>query len=178
MDGCEFFEFQMHIPFDQRFVYLDRWRQAVPNRTQTAAAMDYDEALQSVLNRGLRNSTSAYFCLHESKLYLSPHLTNMPIYSGLFTVVSHLLILGALNIYGDVCHWASFSSPLSHGPEWALTFSYSSSDFLLNLLVLLFHILNSGMSDSGLLLHLFEVTAGFLNRVGHQTAHEKVATYL
>ena len=24
MDGCEFFEFQMHIPFDQRFVYLDR----------------------------------------------------------------------------------------------------------------------------------------------------------
>ena len=24
MDGCEFLEFQMHISFGQRFVYLDR----------------------------------------------------------------------------------------------------------------------------------------------------------
>lgn len=53
----------------------------------------------------------------------------------------------------------------------------SSSDFLSNLLVLLLRILNAGMSDSGLLAHLSEATAGSLNGVGHSTAYEEVATY-
>ena len=47
----------------------------------------------------------------------------------------------------------------------------SSSDSLSNLLlVLLLRILNSGISDSGLLAHLSEATAGLLNGVGHSTA--------
>ncbi|XP_006464180.1 hypothetical protein AGABI2DRAFT_75124 [Agaricus bisporus var. bisporus H97] len=80
----------------------------------------------------------------------------VPIYSGLFTAVSHPLILRALYIDGA---------------------AYHSSDFLSNLLVLLLRILNSGISDSGLLAHLSEATAGSLNGVGHSTAYEEIATY-
>ncbi|KAK7443986.1 hypothetical protein VKT23_015383 [Stygiomarasmius scandens] len=80
----------------------------------------------------------------------------VPIYSGLFTSVSHPLILRALYIDGD---------------------AYHSSDFLSNLLVLLLRVLNCGLSDSGLLAHLSEVTAGSLNGVGHSTAYEELATF-
>jgi len=45
-------------------------------------------------------------------------------------------------------------------------------------LVLLIRILNSGISDSGLLEHLSEATAGSLNGVGHSTAYEELATYM
>ncbi|KAK2463904.1 hypothetical protein APHAL10511_004076 [Amanita phalloides] len=80
----------------------------------------------------------------------------VPLYSGVFTAASHPLILRALYIDGDAHH---------------------SSDFLANLLVLLLRIFNSGMSDSGLLVHLSEATAGSLNGVGHSTAYEEIATY-
>ena len=53
----------------------------------------------------------------------------------------------------------------------------SSSDFLSNLLVLLLRVMNSGLSDSGLLAHLSEVTAGSLIGVGHSTAYEELACY-
>ncbi|KAF8324814.1 hypothetical protein F5887DRAFT_1165414 [Amanita rubescens] len=50
-----------------------------------------------------------------------------------------------------------------------------SSDFLANLLV---HIVNSGISDSGLLAHLSEATADSLIRgVGHSTPYEEIETY-
>ncbi|KAF8631498.1 hypothetical protein AX15_002364 [Amanita polypyramis BW_CC] len=80
----------------------------------------------------------------------------VPIYSGVFTAASHPLILRALYIDGD---------------------AYYSSDFLAYLLVLLLRILNSNISDSGLLTHLSEATAGSLNGVGHSKAYEEVATY-
>ncbi|GLB45672.1 hypothetical protein LshimejAT787_2600050 [Lyophyllum shimeji] len=80
----------------------------------------------------------------------------VPLYSGLFTAASHPLILRALYIDGD---------------------AYHSSDFLSNLLVLLLRILNSGISDSGLTVHLSEATAGSLSGVGHSTAYEELATY-
>jgi hypothetical protein len=80
----------------------------------------------------------------------------VPLYSGLFTAASHPLILRALYIDGD---------------------AYHSSDFLSNLLVLLLRVLNAGLSDSGLLAHLSEATAGSLNGVGHSTAYEEIATY-
>ncbi|KAJ6604479.1 hypothetical protein DFH09DRAFT_1122837 [Mycena vulgaris] len=80
----------------------------------------------------------------------------VPIYSGLFTAASHPLILRALYIDGD---------------------AYHSSDFLSNLLVLLLRVLNSGLSDSGLLAHLSEATAGSLNGIGHSTAYEEISTY-
>ncbi|KAF8801748.1 hypothetical protein BYT27DRAFT_7226663 [Phlegmacium glaucopus] len=80
----------------------------------------------------------------------------VPLYSGLFTAASHPLILRALYIDGD---------------------AYHSSDFLSNLLVLLLRILNSGISDSGLIAHLSEATAGSLIGVGHSTAYEELTTF-
>ncbi|KAL0580872.1 hypothetical protein V5O48_001164 [Marasmius crinis-equi] len=80
----------------------------------------------------------------------------VPIYSGLFTSASHPLILRALYIDGD---------------------AYTSSDFLSNLLVLLLRVLNCGLSDSGLLAHLSDVTAGTLSGVGHSTAYEELSNY-
>jgi hypothetical protein len=53
----------------------------------------------------------------------------------------------------------------------------SSSDFLSNLLVLLLRVKNVGLSDSGLLTHLSEATAGSLNGIGHSSAYEELATY-
>ncbi|KAI9435431.1 hypothetical protein H4582DRAFT_1969343 [Lactarius indigo] len=80
----------------------------------------------------------------------------VPLYSGLFTAASHPLILRALYIDGDVYH---------------------SSDFLSNLLILLLRVMNVGLSDSGLLTHLSEATAGSLSGIGHSTAYEELATY-
>ncbi|KAF8890949.1 hypothetical protein BD779DRAFT_1437942 [Infundibulicybe gibba] len=95
---------------------------------------------------------------HGTKLVYVASLNDqvVPIYSGLFTAISHPLILRALYIDGD---------------------AYHSSDFLSNLLVLLLRVLNSGISDSGLLAHLSEATAGSLNGVGHSTAYEELGTY-
>ena len=99
----------------------------------------------------------------------------VPIYSGVFTAASHPLILRALYIDGDayqcVFHCVIMSSLI------LIYIGNSSSDFLANLLVLLLRILNSGISDSGLLAHLSEATAGSLSGVGHSTAYEEIATY-
>ncbi|KZV69431.1 hypothetical protein PENSPDRAFT_686408 [Peniophora sp. CONT] len=80
----------------------------------------------------------------------------VPIYSGIFTAASHPLILRALYIDGD---------------------AYHSTDFLTNLLVLLTRILNAGLPDSGLALHLSEATAGSLSGIGHSTAYEEAGVY-
>jgi hypothetical protein len=55
--------------------------------------------------------------------------------------------------------------------------SLDSLDFLSNLLVLLLRMLNSGIPDSGLLVHLSAATVDSLNGVGHSIAYEEVATY-
>ncbi|KAF4568665.1 hypothetical protein EYR36_010678 [Pleurotus pulmonarius] len=95
---------------------------------------------------------------HQVKMVYVASLNDqvVPIYSGLFTSASHPLILRALYIDGD---------------------AYHSSDFLSNLLVLLLRIMNSGLSDGGLLTHLSEATAGSLNGVGHSTAYEEQAVF-
>ncbi|KIK65422.1 hypothetical protein GYMLUDRAFT_38877 [Collybiopsis luxurians FD-317 M1] len=95
---------------------------------------------------------------NETKMVYVASLNDqvVPIYSGLFTSASHPLILRALYIDGD---------------------AYNSSDFLTNLLVLLLRVLNCGLSDSGLLAHLSEVTAGSLNGIGHSTAYEELSTF-
>lgn len=67
-----------------------------------------------------------------------------------------------------------FIQPTSAHVELLL---HRSSDFLSNLLVLLLRVMNSGISDSGLLAHLSEATAGSLNGVGHSTVYEELATY-
>ncbi|KAH9479021.1 hypothetical protein JR316_0007595 [Psilocybe cubensis] len=52
-----------------------------------------------------------------------------------------------------------------------------SSDFLCALLILLLHIRNAGLPDSGPLAHLSEATAGSLSGIGHSTAYEEEAYY-
>ncbi|KAH9914284.1 uncharacterized protein B0H18DRAFT_887247 [Fomitopsis serialis] len=95
---------------------------------------------------------------HGAKIVYIASLNDqvVPIYSGLFTAASHPRILRALYIDGD---------------------AYHSSDFLTNLLVLLIRILNAGLSDGGLLLHLSEATAGTLSGIGHSTVYEELATF-
>ncbi|KAF9021618.1 hypothetical protein BDZ89DRAFT_1019443 [Hymenopellis radicata] len=95
---------------------------------------------------------------HGTKMVYIASLNDqvVPMYSGLFTSASHPLILRALYMDGDAFH---------------------SSDFLSNLLVLLIRILNSDLSDSGLISLLSEATAGSLNGVGHSTAYEEIGTY-
>lgn len=102
----------------------------------------------------------------------------VPLYSGLFTAVSHPLILRALYIDGDVYQCVFGFLRNGFVPEIAdATHASSSSDFLSNLLVLLLRVMNVGLSDSGLLAHLSEATAGSLNGIGHSTAYEELATY-
>ncbi|KZP32722.1 hypothetical protein FIBSPDRAFT_722375 [Athelia psychrophila] len=95
---------------------------------------------------------------HKTKMVYVASLNDqvVPIYSGLFTTASHPLILRAMYIDGD---------------------AYQSSDFLSNLIVLLLRVMNAGISDSGLLAHLSEATAGSLNGIGHSTAYEELSTY-
>ena len=104
----------------------------------------------------------------------------VPLYSGLFTAASHPLILRALYIDGDAYQYVSDSTKKKRiMPKITVTSSpdCSSSDFLSNLLVLLLRVMNVGLSDSGLLTHLSEATAGSLNGIGHSKAYEELATY-
>jgi hypothetical protein len=116
-----------------------------------------------------------WFLVRFSPLPILPFLPSTidQVYSGLFITATHPLILRALYIDGDayqcVCVFlACYISFIE---------SDRSSDFLSNLLVLLLRVLNSGISDSGLLTHLSEATAGSLNGVGHSTVYEELATY-
>lgn len=75
-----------------------------------------------------------------------------------------------------VTHISAFTFFLQPLPN-SCFINVSSSDFLSNLLVLLIRIMNAGLSDSGLLAHLSEATAGTLSGIGHSTAYEEPATY-
>ncbi|KAI9507304.1 hypothetical protein F5148DRAFT_981590 [Russula earlei] len=109
--------------------------------------------VSKVYVRALRNVVD-----HGVKMVYIASLNDqvVPLYSGLFTAASHPLILRALYVDGD---------------------AYHSSDFLSNLLVLLLRVMNVGLSDSGLLTHLSEATAGSLNGIGHSKAYEELGTY-
>lgn len=113
--------------------------------TSSEVSKNYVKALRNVVDHGVK---MVYIASLNDQV--------VPLYSGLFTAVSHPLILRAVYIDGDVYH---------------------SSDFLSNLLVLLLRVMNVGLSDSGLLTHLSEATAGSLNGIGHSTAYEELATY-
>jgi len=95
----------------------------------------------------------------------------------LFTAASHPLILRALYIDGDAYQYVF--GLLENVSCLKIYFfrGSSTSDFLSNLLVLLLRVMNAGLSDSGLLTHLSEATAGSLNGIGHSKAYEELATY-
>ena len=91
-------------------------------------------------------------------------------YAGLFTTVSHPLILRpALHIDGDAYQYVIYVSYLNNVDRMPQFFRPP-----LNLLI---RILNSGIPDSGLIAHLSEATAGSLIGVGHSTAYEELTTF-
>lgn len=126
---------------------------------ESAAArelFDFQDSESSVSQAYVKALSSVLH--HEIKFTYIASMNDqvVPIYSGAFTTAAHPLILRALYIDGD---------------------AYNSSDFLSNLLVLLFKIRNAGLDDGGLITHLSEATAGSLSGVGHSTAYEEPATY-
>jgi len=152
--------------------------------TESAASKSYITALRHVLDNGV--------CLFQ-KAELRSRLNSNGSFAGKNGVCRFDERSSGADLFWFVhCHLTSvdITSPLhwrwciSVGLFWLLcsiSLTYvcsSSSDFLSNLLVLLIRILNSGISDSGLLEHLSEATAGSLNGVGHSTAYEELATYM
>ncbi|KAG2110079.1 hypothetical protein BD769DRAFT_1365241 [Suillus cothurnatus] len=133
------------LPYIQYFESIAARELFEFQNTDNQISRDYVKALKNVLDNGVK---MVYIASLNDQV--------VGLYSGLFTSVSHPLILRALYIDGD---------------------AYHSSDFLSNLLVLLLRIRNAGLSDGGLLAHLSESTAGSLNGVGHSTAYEETATY-
>jgi hypothetical protein len=133
------------LPYIQYFESIAARELFEFQNTDSQISRDYVKALKNVLDNGVK---MVYIASLNDQV--------VGLYSGLFTSVSHPLILRALYIDGD---------------------AYHSSDFLSNLLVLLLRIRNAGLSDGGLLAHLSESTAGSLNGVGHSTAYEETATY-
>ena len=150
--------------------------------TESQVSKSYVRALGNVLDHGVCPSCALWSCsrlltLHcdQTKIVYIASLNDqvVPMYSGLFTAVSHPLILRALYIDGDAYKYVVFLPPIR-----LVIIPRSSSDFLSNLLTLLIRILNSGLSDSGLLAHLSEATAGSLNGVGHSTVYEEIENYM
>lgn len=133
------------LPYIQYFESIAARELFEFQNTDSQISRDYVKALRNVLDNGVK---MVYIASLNDQV--------VGLYSGLFTSVTHPLILRALYIDGD---------------------AYHSSDFLSNLLVLLLRIRNAGLSDGGLLAHLSESTAGSLNGVGHSTAYEETATY-
>ncbi|KAG1831695.1 hypothetical protein F4604DRAFT_1603759 [Suillus subluteus] len=133
------------LPYIQYFESIAARELFEFQNTDSQISRDYVNALKNVLDNGVK---MVYIASLNDQV--------VGLYSGLFTSVTHPLILRALYIDGD---------------------AYHSSDFLSNLLVLLLRIRNAGLSDGGLLAHLSESTAGSLNGVGHSTAYEETATY-
>lgn len=133
------------LPYIQYFESIAARELFEFQNTDNQISRDYVNALKNVLDNGVK---MVYIASLNDQV--------VGLYSGLFTSVTHPLILRALYIDGD---------------------AYHSSDFLSNLLVLLLRIRNAGLSDGGLLAHLSESTAGSLNGVGHSTAYEETATY-
>ncbi|KAG1763910.1 hypothetical protein EV702DRAFT_1205315 [Suillus placidus] len=133
------------LPYIQYFESIAARELFEFQNTDSQISRDYVKALRNVLDNRVK---MVYIASLNDQV--------VGLYSGLFTSVTHPLILRALYIDGD---------------------AYHSSDFLSNLLVLLLRIRNAGLSDGGLLAHLSESTAGSLNGVGHSTAYEETATY-
>ncbi|KAF9649139.1 hypothetical protein BDM02DRAFT_3155438 [Thelephora ganbajun] len=137
-----------------RYLKLSSFIQPYIQYFENAAAQEIFE-FQNTDNAVSREYVKALSNImhHGTKMVYVASLNDqvVPIYSGIFATADHPRILRALYIDGD---------------------AYHSSDFLSNLLVLLLRIMNAGLSDSGLLTHLSEATAGSLSGVGHSSVYE------
>lgn len=80
----------------------------------------------------------------------------VPLYSALFSGVSHPAILRAVYIDSD---------------------AFRTSDFLANLIVFAIRLRNAGLSDHDLVYHVSEALAGALTGVGHSKIYEEEDVY-
>ena len=80
----------------------------------------------------------------------------VPLYSALFSGVSHPGILRAVYIDSD---------------------AFRTSDFLANLIVFSIRLRNAGLSDHDLVYHVSEALAGALTGVGHSKIYEEENVY-
>ncbi|GJN87541.1 hypothetical protein Rhopal_000495-T1 [Rhodotorula paludigena] len=112
---------------------------------ESVSAIKFLEALRLILNAGVKVTSVG-----------SINDQVVPLYSALFSGVSHPGILRAVYIDSD---------------------AFRTSDFLANLVVFSARLRNAGLSDHDLVYHVSEALAGALTGVGHSTIYEEEDVY-
>ncbi|GAA6014204.1 hypothetical protein JCM10207_006131 [Rhodosporidiobolus poonsookiae] len=113
---------------------------------ESVAAIKFVESLRLVLNAGVK--LTAIGSINDQVV---------PLYSALFSGVSHPSILRAVYIDSD---------------------AFRASDFLANLVIFCARLRNAGLSDHDLAYHLSEALAGALTGVGHSKIYEEEEVFL
>ncbi|GAA5919024.1 hypothetical protein JCM1841_002700 [Sporobolomyces salmonicolor] len=108
---------------------------------ESVVAMKFLESLRLILNAGIKMTVVG-----------SINDQVVPLYSSLFSGVSHPSILRAVYIDSD---------------------AFRTSDFLANLVVFSARLRNAGLSDHDLVYHVSEALAGALTGVGHSKIYEE-----
>lgn len=128
------------------------WVESAPARElfdfqnpESVAAIKFLEALRIILHAGVKITTIG--SLNDQVV---------PLYSALFSGVSHPGILRAVYIDSD---------------------AFRTSDFLANLIVFSIRLRNAGLSDHDLVYHVSEALAGALTGVGHSKIYEEENVY-
>ncbi|GAA6002426.1 uncharacterized protein JCM10292_006652 [Rhodotorula paludigena] len=112
---------------------------------ESVSAIKFLEALRLILNAGVKVTSVG-----------SINDQVVPLYSALFSGVSHPGILRAVYIDSD---------------------AFRTSDFLANLVVFSARLRNAGLSDHDLVYHVSEALAGALTGVGHSKIYEEEDVY-
>jgi hypothetical protein len=114
----ELFEFQ--VPFMSHVCLYGSTSFSIQN-TESAVSQAYVKALKNVIDNGVLIFISIFFIWYslkhfQTKMVYVASLNDqvVPLYSGLFTSVSHPLILRALYIDVDAYQCVSQTSPIRH----------------------------------------------------------------
>jgi hypothetical protein len=133
---------------------------------KTSFIMRWDLNVGPICDPDIRNSRPRWFTSHPSMIKLFRYILDcllLPLTHWFFVLCTSMAM-----------RTSEFLPQRIFPLYWERP---SSSDFLTNLLVLLLRVLNCGLSDSGLLAHLSEATAGSLNGIGHSTAYEELSSF-
>ncbi|KAJ8296096.1 hypothetical protein OF846_001412 [Rhodotorula toruloides] len=131
-----YFNYLESAPARELFAFQD---------AESVPAIKFIDSLRIILNAGV-------------KLTVVGSLNDqvVPLYSALFSGVSHPAILRAVYIDSD---------------------AFRTSDFLANLIVFAIRLRNAGLSDHDLVYHVSEALAGALTGVGHSKIYEEEDVY-
>ncbi|GBC08114.1 hypothetical protein RclHR1_07910003 [Rhizophagus clarus] len=113
--------------------------------SESLVSKKYREALNTIIQSGVK---IVYVASMDDQV--------VPLYSGLFTGVSHPSIMRAIYIDGPL---------------------YQEKDFLTNLIVFAIKLRNVGILDHGLIIQLSEVVAGSMYGEGHSALYTEVEVY-